>query len=372
MRLLVVALMFAAYPALADTPASARATEAPAQSVWRPSAGGYEHLQTGLICPTQLAGYRRTEVVTFDDYGLDVGCNYSIGTAALTFYLTRRDGPGGLEAAIADAKRDLLQAGAPRHAQLISETASVEGDLKWDIALYAEDGDLHSAIWIADLFGWTFEYRATYPASEEARTVADIRTITTGIRSGAGARLQLCARAPQPARPGKAVTDAAQIKAAAMMSSILGGAIQEAAEEQKGKPDEASALDAPPTWCVERATTRDGFPMVFWRGVRDDATNALDDRITLATQDHPPVTLDVSAGGLAGLIEAESKKDDKPEQWTASLHNGDQVLIFGYFAGRPSADLVADLFARVLSGKQKPVGGYSAKGKTITIIAPEK
>ena len=372
MRLLALALIFAANAALADAPASANTPDAPMQSVWRPVAGGYEHLQTGLVCPERFDGYHRTEVATFDAYGLDVGCNYSIGTASLAVYLTRRDEAGGLDAAMTEAKRELLQAGAAHHAQLLSETAAHAGGLDWTVALFGEDGDMHSAIWVADLFGWTFEYRATYPAADETRMVAEIGTITASVRSSAGARLQLCAKAPQPARPGTVVTDAAQIQSAAMMSSLLGGAMQMAAQDHKGKPEDAAVVDAPPTWCVDKATTRDDHPMVFWRGVRADATSAPEDRITLATLDRPPLTLDLSAGGLAGLIDAVNKKDDKPEQWAASLQHGDQTLIFGYFAGRPSAELVIDLFARLLSGKQKAVGGYSAKGKNLTILTPEK
>lgn len=203
--------------------------------------------------------------------------------------------------------------------------------------------------------------------------LADIKTISAGIQSSAGPRLQLCARTGPPARPGKAVTDAAKIQSAAMMSSILGGAVLAAAEEHKSKPAQDLVPDPPPTWCVDEAMTQDGYSMVFLRGVRDDATNAPDDRITLATRDRPPVTLNVSAGGMEGLVNAEINKDHAPDQWTARMQLGDQTLIFGYFAGRPSAALVSDLFARVLSGRQKAVGGYSVKGKNIAIvISPEK
>jgi len=377
MRVLAVALIFAAHAALADTPVAATAPNtpsltAPSQSVWRAAGDSYEHLQTGLVCPEKLAGYRRTSVDTFDRYGLDVGCNYTIGVAAVTFYLTRRDGQGGLEAAMTEAKAELLQAGATRHAQLISETTSRKGDLDWTVALFSEDGSLHSAIWIADLFGWTFEYRATYLVADEPRVLADIATITDAIRSSAGTRLQLCAKNPPPKRPGTAVTDASQIQSAAMMSSILGGAAQSAVEDHGGKPGQAFTVGEPVTWCVDKTATQDGYPMVFWRGVNGDSTSAMSDKVTVATTDRPTVTLDVSAGGLSDLVEAVNKQDKKPEQWTASLQQGDQTLIFGYFAGRPSPELVEDLFTRILSGKAKPVGGYSAKGKTITILTPGK
>ena len=53
-----------------------------------------------------------------------------------------------------------------------------------------------------------------------------------------------------------------------------------------------------------------------------------------------------------------------------ALQGGDLILIFGYFSGRPSADLAADLFARIPSCKQKKLGGYSAKGKNANTIMP--
>lgn len=54
----------------------------------------------------------------------------------------------------------------------------------------------------------------------------------------------------------------------------------------------------------------------------------------------------------------------------ATLQDGDHSLILGYFAGRPSADLAADLFARILSGQQKYLVGSSAKGNSINIMMP--
>ena len=52
------------------------------------------------------------------------------------------------------------------------------------------------------------------------------------------------------------------------------------------------------------------------------------------------------------------------------MQQNDQTLIFAYFAGRPAIADVADLFAQILMGKARAVGGYSANGKNITILAP--
>ena len=73
---------------------------------------------------------------------------------------------------------------------------------------------------------------------------------------------------------------------------------------------------------------------------------------------------------LADLIESAAKGTNKPLRWVATLRNGDQTLIFGYFDGRPSPDAAADLFAAIIAGKAKPVGSYGAKGKNITITMP--
>ena len=370
MRILTLALFLSANAAMASVPTAAKTGNTPPQSIWRVTDGNYEHLQSGLPCPSTPAHYRRQSAMAFDRFGLDVGCNYQNGPATLTYYLTRREAPGGLDAALEEAKRELLEFGAKLHPRLMSETTTRLGDLDWKTALYAEDGDIRSAIWISDLSGWTFEYRVTYPVKLEAAVLADITASTAAIRSSAGARLELCAKAVQPERTGTVISDPEALRTAVSTSSLLGGLGE--VVDQKKKRQSATAEAPAAVWCVDKVMSRGEFPMTFWRSVKGDATSDLADRVSLMTRDQPPVNLDITSGGIEALVTAEISKGKPgtPVRWMATLKDEDRTLIFAYFAGRPSADQAADLFGKILSGQQKYLGGYSAEGKKINIILP--
>ena len=62
--------------------------------------------------------------------------------------------------------------------------------------------------------------------------------------------------------------------------------------------------------------------------------------------------------------------DDGLEE--VELDDKGRTLIFGDFNGRPTIDQMGELFASILTGKTKPLGGYSASGKDITIMTPKK
>lgn len=200
MRWLALLVVFVANAAVADNAPSAKPPEsaAPPLTVWRPvGGGGLEHVQSGVVCPSRIDAYRRTDAAIFDRFGLDVGCNYSRSDAAVTLYLTRREPGGeGLDAAMAEAKKELLEAGAAHHPVVIAENRLSENGLDWTTVVYREDGEKHTAIWIADLSGWTFEFRATYPAADDLPMGALIGRIATQVRTTAGTHLALCARAP--------------------------------------------------------------------------------------------------------------------------------------------------------------------------------
>jgi hypothetical protein len=366
-RWIVIACLLAAGAALADAtqaPAPPGQPPPPPLSVFQPSdaAGSWRHLQSGLICPARMGAYLRTRVVVFDQYGLDVGCNYKAGASDITVYLTRR--AGALGDVMADAKRGLLQVGASRHPALVSDTREAAAGLTWLTAIYAEDGDLHSGIWIADLSGWTLEYRATYAATSEADVFADIDRFTAEVQASAAPRLALCARSAPPPRGAAMITDRKDLEQSSMMTSILGGAALAAAHQGKGK----AGLEF--TWCPEAPIAKGDVRFLFWRAVNPDGADARFDRLTAMTQGEPP-TLALDPDEMAGLVAANSGHGAKTIRWTAAVRTGDHVSIFAYFDGRPDADAAADLLADILAGKVKPVGGYGANGKNITIeMAP--
>lgn len=367
MRTFVAGLLAACLPtvALADAPppsVSQNSADAPPASVWQlKKEGGYEHLLTGLRCPATLGVYHRRTVAVFDKFGLDVGCDYSGASAGVSYYLTHRNG-SGLEEAMVEAKHELENGNAARHTKLVSETKSRAGDVDWIIATYDGDGGMRDVIWLGDLSGWTLEYRATYHIPDEARVSADIRTFAADVHASVGARLQTCAKATSAARDGKPITDQNAVQSASMMTSILGGAMQSVVAE--GKAEEVQS----PTACVERAGSYAGYPFVFSRSIGSDGSDMLSDVVTVVAAG-TPINVDFAGGGLAGLV---ADKPGQPQQWTATYDHDGQTLIFGYFSGRPTIDQMGDLVARMLSGDAKPVGGYSAKGKDISIMMPPK
>lgn len=354
-----------AVPALAEAPspsASERPADTPPIGIWRPTAdGGYEHRLTGLRCPIKLGAYRRRRVEIFDRFGLDVGCDYGGPYAGVTYYLTHREGTG-LQEAMSEAKRELENANASLNPKLVSETHAEDGGFDWTIATYDRDGGMREAIWLADLSGWTIEYRITYHAAEERNVSASVSTLASEVRANVGARLLTCAKAKPARRDGKAVTDLHDVQSASMMSSILGGALASMAVEEKLPATSAPVL------CFERAGVYGGYALVFDRSLGSDGSDALSDVVTVAAAG-APTTVRFEGSGLAGLL---VDKPGQPRQWTAVFDRDDQSLIFGYFNGRPTIDQMGELVARMLTGEAKPVGGYSAKGKTISVMMPPK
>ncbi len=62
--------------------------------------------------------------------------------------------------------------------------------------------------------------------------------------------------------------------------------------------------------------------------------------------------------------------DDGLEE--VELDDKGRTLIYGYYNGCPTIDQMGELYASILTGKTKPLGGYSASGKDITIKTPKK
>lgn len=365
MRLISLGLVFlaSATTALADAPAAPKPEAAPAPpiGIWRQNnAGEFEHIQSGLICPATFTDHRRRQVESFDKSGLDVGCDYSGPSSGVTYYLTRGS-TGRTQEALAEAKREFLEASAARHPLLASEARSQGGGLDWTIVLYGEDGGLADGIWMADVGEWILEYRVTYHAADQAKVESELKGLTSTILGDIGPRLQACAKAPAAERLGRPVTDKAAIQSASMMTSVLGGALMVA------KPDPKPAQEDVAFRCVDQVLERDGITMLAWRTIRPDGSDAMSDEISVET-DRGPLVMSFSSGGLSGFLADAGK--NKPPQWSATLEQDGRTLVFGYFEGRPTLDEMGILFAAALKGKAKPVGGFSAKGNSITINMP--
>ncbi|HLK23566.1 MAG TPA: hypothetical protein VKT30_02800 [Caulobacteraceae bacterium] len=334
----------------------------PPLSVWRADASDdLEHLQSGLVCPARFDAYKRTNSVVYDAVGLDVSCNYAAELEDVTVYLTRV-APLNVDAFYREAKGALEQARKEKHPRIISETHSIDNGLTWETAVYAEDIDIHSAVWIANLDGWLLEYRATYPSAAEQAVRADISSFTALVQKSAGARLALCAHSTAPDRPGAPITDRKSLEGMAMMSALFGAEALGAAKRGKAEPT------PPAIWCVEGAV--DGSPpLLDWRAVHADGSDGAADQVSAATMESPPVLV-VAPDSLLAITNGASQS--APTPWVATTSRGDTTWVVGYFAGRPSAEMASRLFADVLNGKAKPLVGYSVKGGNVTIsMAPD-
>jgi len=374
MRNLTLAMAFLAAGATTATAAETPAVDpATIQSVWEGAGdGGLTHLQSGLACPATLGEFRRVSTGVYDGAGFDAGCNYAASGAALTIYMTRK-GAMDVAATMAAARAEYVAAGAAQHPVFQSEDQVTDGGRAWTVARYAEDAGRRSEIWLAELDGWLVQYRTTFMPSGQARTEAGVRAMTANVLASAGPPLAACAKAGPVTRDGKRVTDTEQIGSDAMMSAIIGGALMSAAKEEprkgktrKAKDDAEDVLEQPIVWCPQQAYKQDGYTAVFWRGVRTDGSDAQIDRATLVTKG-PPAVLSVGLDGMLGLI----KDDGKPPRWAASIADEDQVVIYGYFEGRPKVEAVLGLLSDIVAGKAQAVGGYSVgQGSSITIMMP--
>lgn len=372
--LVVLTLTACASPAFGQTPQSMPSTGQTArsapQSVWLETEdGGLEHQQSGMLCPQTLGPFQRKAARVYDGVGLDVGCEYSAPGSAFQVYLTRR-GVGSVSGALEEARQDLVRDGADRHPVHRGDEQVTQDGLTWSVARYSEDGGLLSEIRVAELSGWLVQHRITSTAAGEATGAQGVSAMTESLMASAAPRLALCAAAPAAVRDGRRITDTRKMKDDALMSAILGGALMGAAEEKPVRGRKAKKGDdvlvQPLVWCPEQVVTREVFRMLLWRGLFASGGDANRDRLTLVSKTRPP-TLEIGVEGLAGLLR---EKEKGPPQWTATVSRGAQIMIYGYFEGRPSAEDATALFADILAGRTEAIGGYGADGGNITIIMP--
>lgn len=328
------------------------------QSVWRPMEGdGYEHLQSGLRCPESLGAFRRVQVAVFNPFGTDVGCGYNTGNAAITIYLTWA---ANVDEAFGGAKASIVEAQAARNPRLISETRQTADGLDWRRAEYTLDGVTRSDIWLTDLHGWQFKYRATYPNTAEAEVAEALRLATKGAQDSAGRHLALCKASPPPRRVGKAT------KVKADDPAVLASLVGESSAASDGRPPAP-----PPVFCMEDGYDEGGRGFLLWRGVTPDGQDALVDRLTVMTIGPPP-TLDIAPDTIGNLIAGELSGGKSRSRWIATLRQDNSTAIYGYFDDRPSAKVASALMERILTGKALALGSMSTDGKTINVNLPSR
>ena len=359
----VCAAPFAANADVAPAPVANTTQQTIPHSIWRlDDKNDATHLQTGLVCPATSGNFPRVAMRFYKASGLDISCNYRDSEKTLiTNYLTRRS-----TESVADdfegAKRELTQVTPAAQPLPDADQKSFASDMKWSTLLYSEQsGQIHSGIWIADLHGWTLEYRATYAAANEAAALSEMATLTASAEKTAGPTLATCEKSGIPERNGAMIIDKDTAQQALVLASLLGNVVPD---------DDGHAKPAPRvvTWCPETEITSSGYRMLLWHGAFDDGSDALADRITPEILEDPPV-LGAAPDQFESIVETEIK-GGKVSNWTAKINDGKTTQLFGLFSGRPAGEALGHLMFDIMHGNARPIGGYSANGKNITIQMP--
>ncbi len=132
------------------------------QSVWTKSADGSgSHLQSMLQCPATVGPFQLKSLTHYDAFGLDVGCDYWAGDSDITLYLSKRADNETLQSDFDGAKSAI-----PTHfpdAKPVDQAPPSPSSGSWLSAMFTIRNDAQrSGLWVADIGGWTFKFRATY------------------------------------------------------------------------------------------------------------------------------------------------------------------------------------------------------------------
>jgi hypothetical protein len=240
---------------------------------------------------------------------------------------------------------------------------SFESDLSWQHLIYGEANSLtHSGVWVTDLDGWTLQVRATYAASDEAAVLQEMSALTALAEKSAGTQLAVCAKSSIPVRDGKPITDKNKIQSILIMRSLIGGAALAAKINTRKRPV---------MWCDEGLRGTKETPVFLWHAVFDDGSDGQMDKATPVSIEDPPELVSTS-DALTTIVLASEKKDPiGGQQWYLQLENGDHTRIFALYDGRVPADILVDTMAGIVNHTATAIGGYGAKGKTLTIDMPE-
>jgi hypothetical protein len=361
--LVICATPFAASADVDPSPAAKTAQQPIPHSIWRfDDNNDATHLQTGLVCSATSGDFKRIELRFYKASGLDVSCNYRDSEKTLvTLYMTRR----GTESVADDfksAKQELTQVTPSAQPLPDTDQKAFASDMKWSTLLYSEQGgQVHSGIWITDLHGWTLEYRATYAAANEATALSEMAALTNLAEKTAGGVLATCEKSGVPERSGILIADKDAMQQALVLASVLGAVTPDKDEHPQSAPRSV-------TWCPETEITSSGYRMLLWHGAFEDGSDASADRITPEILEDPPA-LEAAPDQLGSIVQNELK-GGKANNWTAKIDNGKRTWLFGLFSGRPSGEALGALMFDITHGKAKPIGGYSASGKDISIQLP--
>jgi hypothetical protein len=321
------------------------------QSIWevRPD-GSARHLMTDLVCPATAGDFRRTELMVFDNAGLDVGCNFGAGRGeAVTIYLTKRAGQD-FAADLTRAQNELTTA-YPDARPIAVDVQPALPAVPWLSAMYLfPQYDIHSSIWIADYAGWTLKFRTSYPVQRADVALAAMKELGAAS-TAAQTNLAACAGSPAPERTGKRIVLTKELTPEAFTAALIAPVMA------------ALPGDTAPLWCAESAVLNPQAPLVLWRNI---AAGGPVDRATGISVGPPPL-IEISA-----LPPASSKlvSPEGANVYAAGLVRGTTVEFFAFFDGRPSAAAISELILDMVAGKVRPVSSLDRASKNIIVNTP--
>lgn len=362
LRTVLAGFVLAAMPAFAD------GNDAPPPlSVWQTAPDRTaQNPQSGWNCPAEVGGFQRTRFTAYNTSGTDVSCNYvDANHVVVTIYLTRRDGGRSLAEDFAEAKRELLQYAPDAVPLPAAEQKTIAGDLGWTSLIYSEkDGTNRSGIWMADVSGWTLEFRTDYEPADEQQAFDEMALLTKDAVDTAGAHLSRCAKSEIPARDGIAVTDKD-----AIMQDVIVFAASLQVDAGAGK-DSLPSEQPPAEWCAEDLVADLQVPVLMWHGLDAKSAAASWDRATLMTIGEPPAVLSRPSLVIALVRKSESQGKDAALAYALTLDDGEETLILGFFTGRPSASALGKPLEDAAQHHLQPLAGVDRKGGKITIYMP--
>jgi hypothetical protein len=338
------------------------------QSVWQINPGGDAlHLQSQWKCAAAYGDYRRDQLYVFDTYGLDVDCNYRHVNQRddITVYLTKKTG-GDIKAAFNEGMQALVKRTADAVPLPDSQQITFASDRPWLHRIYAiYGGKAHDGIWYAWLGDWQIEIRATYPANEDAGTMAVLKQMVEDAERTAGGHLERCAKSPVPERSGILVTDPAGQQAAVLMSIAMSGNI--AVEDQRTNSTNLLPRSGPPEWCAEAAAGSTTEPILMWHAVDSEGRSLPLDRVSLMSMGPAPFLDSAEPLGTAipGMEIAEPT-------FVVSHPSGDEVFVYAVFKNRPNAKSLAAILTDYVRDKARVLAKGNPKTNNVTVFTDPK
>lgn len=348
------------------------ADQAPApkvpQSVWQVAPNGTAtHRQSSLVCPDDVGAFHQTRLTVYDNAGFDVSCNYRGANGWITVYLTRL-GSISLADAFADAKQQLVSH-EPNAVPLPQSDSKTLGADFLHQTYVEKDGVLWSGIWMTELSGWMFEFRASYKPGAEPEILAEMTELARQAMATAGTHLALCAKSQIPQRDGVANTNTAATLGTVMLFSAFGTEAAIPVQDDKGRKMDPLVPQKPGTWCAENVVEGLEVPILLWHAVTAEGQTQPFDRVTVTTIGASPVLNSRIAD--VGMLFEELGLGTKTH-FAVTMTEGDEIIFYGVYAGRPKPEELARIIKDYVDGRAKPLAKINPKTNTVMVFEDPK